>query len=75
MFTEIPGPSTFGSYNVHNVLAGSNHFDLGVYFVGLGGFPKPNTQIFQYLGGEGYTAMIQEQITQIWSLDTMSMCS
>ena len=24
MFTEIPGPSTLDSYNVHNVLAGSN---------------------------------------------------
>ena len=24
MFAEIPGPSTLGWYNVHNVLAGSN---------------------------------------------------
>ena len=42
MFTEIPGPSTLGSYNVHNVLAGSNIL-IWVCFVGLAVFlnPKP----------------------------------
>ena len=56
MFTEIRDPSTFGSYNVHNVLAGSNHIDLGL-LCQAGSFPKPNTQISKYLGGEGYTAV------------------
>ena len=28
-FVKIPGPSTFGSYNVHNVLAGSNIYLFG----------------------------------------------
>ena len=42
MFTEIPGPSTLGSYNVHNVLAGSNIL-IWVCFVRLAVFlnPKP----------------------------------
>ena len=42
MFTEVPGPSTLGCYNVHNVLAGSNIF-IWVCFVRLAVFlnPKP----------------------------------
>ena len=53
MFTEVSGPSTFGSYNVHTVLAGSNIL-IWVCFVRLAVFlnPKPKT-----LGGEGYTAV------------------
>ena len=39
-----PGPSTLGSYNVHNVLAGSKIFDLGL-FCQASSFPKPKTQV------------------------------
>ena len=53
MFTEISGPSTFGSYNVHNVLAGSNIL-IWVCFVRLVVFLNPKPKL---LGGEGYTAM------------------
>ena len=44
MFTEVPGPSTLGSYNVNNVLAGSNIF-IRVCFVGLAVFLNPKTQV------------------------------
>ena len=53
MFAEVSGPSTFGSYNVHNVLAGSDIL-IWVSFVGLVVFLNPKPKI---LGGEGYTAM------------------
>ena len=57
---------------MHNVLAGSNHIDLGV-FCWTGSFPKPKTQISKYLGGEGYTAMSRSKCPNI-ELSTMSMC-
>ena len=53
MFAEVSDPSTFGSYNVHNVLAGSNIL-IWVCFVGLAVFLNPKPKL---LGGEGYTAM------------------
>ena len=44
MFSEVSGPSTIGSYNVHNILAGSNILTLGL-FCRASGFPKPKTQV------------------------------
>ena len=41
MFTEVPGPSTLGCYNVYNVLAGSNIF-IWVCSVGLAVFLDQN---------------------------------
>ena len=70
MFTEIHGPSTFGSYNVHNVLAGSNIL-IWVCFVGLGGFPKPKTQV---LGWGRLYCYVKKQILPNIELSTMSMC-
>ena len=43
MFTEIPGPSTLDSYNVHNVLAGSNIF-IWVCFARLAVFLNPKSK-------------------------------
>ena len=53
MFAEVSGPSAFDSYNVHNVLAGSNIL-IWVCFVRLVVFLNPKAKL---LGGEGYTAM------------------
>ena len=66
MFVKIPGTSTLGSYNVHNVLAGSNIL-IWVCFVGQAVFLDLETQKPQCFG-LGRLYCLVKSITQILSL-------
>ena len=74
MFAKIPGPSTLGSYNVHNVLAGSNIFDLSV-LCQTSGFPRPKTQVIGWERSYYYVKGISQILNLVQCLCALKACN